>query len=72
MAEKHLKKRATFLAIGEMVLRTTLRLWLTHMRKAKIKNSSDNSYAKGFGAMGTLLHPWRKYKLLQALWKIIW
>jgi hypothetical protein len=42
MAEKHLKKFSTFLIIREMEIKTTLRIHLTPVRMAKIKNSSDS------------------------------
>jgi hypothetical protein len=40
MAEKHLKKCS--LVIMEMQIKTTLRLYLTPVRMAKITNSGDN------------------------------
>jgi len=42
MAEKYLKKCATSLVIREMQIKTTLILYLTPVRMAKIKNSGDN------------------------------
>jgi hypothetical protein len=44
MAEKHLKKCSTSLIIREMQIKTTLRLYLTTVRMAKIKISGDNRY----------------------------
>ena len=41
MTEKHIKKCSTSLVIKEMKIRTTLRLYLTPVRMAKIKNSGE-------------------------------
>ena len=41
MAEKHLKKCSTSLVIRKMKIKMTLRLYLTPVRMAKIKNSGD-------------------------------
>ena len=42
MAEKHLKKRSTPLVIREMQIKTTLRIHITLVRMAKIKNSGNS------------------------------
>jgi len=42
MTEKHLKKCSTSLVIREMQIKTTLRFYLTPVRMAEIKNSSNN------------------------------
>ena len=47
MAEKHLKKCSIFLVIRETQIKTTLRLLLTPVRMAKIKNSGDSRYLWG-------------------------
>jgi hypothetical protein len=49
MAEKHLKKCSTLLAIREIKIKTTLRFHLTPVRMAKIKNSSDSRCWQGCG-----------------------
>jgi hypothetical protein len=56
MADKHLKKCTTSLAIVEMQIKTTLRFHLTPVRMAKINNTSDSSRWQGCGARGTLLY----------------
>ena len=43
MAEKHLKKCSTSLAIRGRLIKTTLRFYLIPVRMAKIKNSGESS-----------------------------
>ena len=49
-------------------IKTTLRVYLTPIRMAKIKNSGDSRC----GERGTLLHCWWDCKLVQPLWKSVW
>ena len=70
MAEKHLRKCWTSLAIWEMQIEATLRFHLTPVRLAKIQNSDDNRCWQG--ERGTLLHCWWGCKLVQPLWKSVW
>jgi hypothetical protein len=67
MAEKHLKKYSTSLIFREMQIKTTLRFYLTPVRKAKIKNSGDSRCWRECGDRRTLLH----CKLVQPLWKSV-
>jgi hypothetical protein len=53
MAEKHLKKCSTSLVIREMQIKTTLRFHLTPVRMAKIKNSGDSRYWRGWRKRNT-------------------
>ena len=46
MSEKHFKKYSTSLAIREMQIKTTLRFYLTSVRMAKIKDTSDSSFCE--------------------------
>ena len=72
MGKKHLKKCPTSLVIREMQIKTTLRLHLTPVRMAKIKNSGDSKCWEEYGERGTLFHCWWDYKLVQPLWKSVW
>jgi hypothetical protein len=59
------------LVIREILM--TLIFYLTPIRMAKIKNSSDSTCWRGCGAKGAFLHCWWECKLIQPLWKsILW
>ena len=55
-----------------MQIKTILRLHLTPVRMAKIKNSGDSRCWQGCGERRTLLHCWWDCKLVQPLWKVVW
>jgi hypothetical protein len=55
-----------------MQIKTTLRLHLTPVRKATIKNITTNRCCQGCREKGALIHCWWECKLVQPLWKTIW
>jgi hypothetical protein len=71
MANKYLKKFSISLYIKEMKIKTTLRLHLTPVRITVFKNT-NNKCQQRCREIGTLIHCWWEYKLVQPLWKTIW
>jgi hypothetical protein len=64
MAKKHMKKCSLYLAIKNIQIKTTLRLHLTTVRIAIIKNTTNNRCWPGCGEKGNLVHRWCECKLL--------
>ena len=49
-----------------------MRFHLTLVRMAAIKKSTNNTFWRGCGEKGTVLHCWWECKLVQPLWRTVW
>ena len=72
MANKNMKRCSASLIIRQMQIKTTMRYYLMPVRMAAIKKSTDNTYRRGCGVKGILLHCWWVCKLVQPLWRTVW
>ena len=64
MAKKYMKRCSISLIIREMQVKPTVRYHLTLVRKAIVKNSTNNECWRECGEKTTLLHCWWEHKLI--------
>ena len=67
-----MKRCSALLIIREMQMKTTMRYHLRPVRVAIIKRSTNNEFWRGYAEKAMLLHCWWEFKLIQALWKMVW
>jgi hypothetical protein len=70
--KKNMEKSSPPLTIKEMQIKTKIRLYLTPIRVAIIKNTIKSKCWQGCRGKGTLIHCWLESKLVQLIWKTIW
>lgn len=68
MAKKYLKKCPLSLAIRKIKIKTTLRVYLTHVRMPKTNKTTDNMWEAIWGKQNHR----SECKLVQSSWKTMW
>lgn len=67
MANKHIKRCSTSLAIREMQISTAVRYHYTLIRMAHMKNNGEEKWWQGCGEMGPLTNCWWECEMTQPL-----
>ena len=72
MTSRQMKSCSTSLNIKKMQIKIKMKYYLTPIRIAIIKMSTNNKCCRGCVEKGTLPHCWWEYKLAQPLWRMVW
>ena len=68
----HMKKYSKSLLIREMQIKTSLRYHITPILLANMIKQDDDKCWRRCGGVGTLIHCWWSYELIQPFWNAIW
>ena len=75
MNNRYMKKCSTSLIIREMLIKSTMRYYLTPVAMAIIKKEikfKNKRHLQRCGEIGTLMNYWWECKMLQPFWKTLW
>ena len=71
MTNRHMKRCSAWLIIREMQIKTMVRYYLTLVRMAIIKKSTNSKCWRECREKGTFLYCWWECKLVQPLWRTV-
>ena len=72
MVNRLMRRCSVPLFTGKMQIKTTNGYYLTTVRMANIKKSTNSKYWEGCRENKTLVHYWWDCKLVQPLWETVW